>query len=100
MDNRLEEKMLLIVNNYFAARRLLSDNREMSDDNFSILCSYVNNVRKAFNTLNDEEKIFLNNEYFFQAPLDWWKKIWNQEKYQKMKEVTLNHFLGAFYVRY
>lgn len=96
----LEEKMIAIAHNYFLARRYLKYFDAISEDNFAILCSYISKVKRAFQKLNDDEKSFINNEYFYEAPFDWWKSIYSSNAYCRLKKSSIIHFLEVFHVRY
>ena len=96
----LEEKIIGIANNYFLARRFLKQCNNLTEDNFKLLCAYINNVRKAFSHLDEQEKVFINNEYFYEAPIYWWKKIITVNTYKKIKMQSVEHFLEAFYVNF
>ena len=96
----LEEKMITIARNYFLARRYLNYTHSISEDNFALLCSYITNIKKAFTYLKNDEQKFLNNEYFYEAPLDWWKKEYSLQGYYKIKNASIRHFLEVFHVSY
>ena len=96
----LEEKMTTIAKNYFLARRYLNYTHYISEDNFALLCSYIGSVKKAFTHLKNEEQKLLNNEYFYEAPLDWWKKEYSLQGYNNLKNTAIAHFLEVFHVGY
>ena len=98
--NALEEKMISIAHNYLLARHYLSTLKEINDNNFAILCAYISNVKKAFSLLKEDEKLFINNEYFYEAPMNWWKKQYTVQSYHQLKNSSITHFLEVFYVRY
>ena len=98
--NALEEKMIDVANNYFFARHYLSNKKAINDNNFAILCSYINNVQKAFNKLSEDEQHFINNEYFYEAPMNWWKEEYSVQGYHQIKNSSITHFLEVFHVHY
>ena len=96
----LEEKMLGIAKNYFLARSYLRYSHYISEDNITLLCSYITNVKKAFACLKEEEQKFINNEYFYEANSDWWKKEYSFQRYNNLKNSAISHFLEVFHVGY
>ena len=96
----LDEKMTTIARNYFLARRYLHYAHSISEDNFKLLCSYISNVKKAFTYLKKDEQKLLNNDYFYEAPLDWWKKEYSSQGYSVLKNTAIAHFLEVFHVGY
>lgn len=99
-EDNLDERMIGIANNYFLARRILNTALSLTDENFNILCAYINNVKKAFSSLETEEQTFINNEYFYQAAPEWWKKTLTLNAYKKIKKQSICHFLEVFRVSY
>lgn len=99
-EENLDERMIGIANNYFLARRILNSSLSLTDENFNILCAYINNVKKAFSSLQMEEQTFINNEYFYEAAPLWWQKTLSFNSYRKIKRQSINHFLEAFRVGY
>lgn len=95
--NDLSKRMEIVSQNYFFARRILSNNMEMSEDNFLILINYMKCVRACYEKLESTQKRFINNEYFYQGYLNWWKKEMTQKEYLVLKIKSIVNFLEDFY---
>ena len=98
--NNLSQKMQTIANNYFFARNILMQRIEMSDDNFLLMIVYIQRVYACYGQLNEKEKAFINNEYFYQGYPNWWKKELSTSDYLKLKVKAIKHFLEVFYVSF
>ena len=95
--NKLSDRMQIVANNYFFARCTLREKVELSDENFALMIAYVRCVNACFDKLQENEKIFLNKEFFFQAYPGWWKKEYSMEAYIRLKVSSIQHFMEEFY---
>ena len=57
---------------------------------------YIMRVENAFESLTDIEKEFINNDFFYQAYPNWWKKYYTRSKYYLIKKRSMLAFLEAF----
>ena len=58
---------------------------------------YYHDVEKAFDRLNDDEKLVINNDYFFNDYYGWWKYLFTERAYLSLKKRAEKHFLRYFY---
>ena len=79
---------------YFKARCMRFDINHPSYTNKSSLMSII---QRAYSSLIAEERIVINNEFFYQSYPGWWKKRYSPRAFHKLKERSMSHFLEAFY---
>ena len=96
----LSQKMETIAKNYFIARNLLIKRIELSDDNFLLMIVYIQRVRACYEKLDEKEKQFINNEFFYQNYPNWWKNKITPSTYMRLKAQSIKHFLEVFYVSF
>ena len=85
-----------IADMYFLAIRnneeeMLSENTEHYND----YERFVFKVRNAFESLSREEKILINNEFFYQDYPNWWRKSYSPNRYYRMKRKSMLRFKEA-----
>lgn len=92
-------QMQVISHNYILARTLLRNITYQFDGELDIhACTdIVFKVNKAFLSLTEQEKVFINNEFFHEAYMDWWKKIYTEKEYLSFLKKTVQRFLEAYY---
>lgn len=96
----LAQKMEIIAKNYFIARDILLQRIELSDDNFLLMIVYIQRVCTCYALLDEKEKQFINNEFFYQGYPNWWKDKLTPSTYMKLKAKSIKHFLEVFYVSF
>lgn len=48
--------------------------------------NYILRVEAAFSSLNDEGKLFINSEFFFNNYKGWWKGYYSKSQFFKLKK--------------
>lgn len=56
----------------------------------------VKKVENAFSCLDEIEKTFINNDFFFEKYPYWWESIYPRCTYYRYKRKAMNHFLQAY----
>ena len=57
---------------------------------------YMDRVNAAYSALNEIERSIINNDFFYQAYPNWWKKYYTRSKYYLIKKRSMMSFLEAF----
>ncbi len=96
----LSKKMETIAKNYFFARNILLKRIELSDDNFLLMIVYMQHIHACYAKLDDSEKQFINNEFFYQDYPNWWKNKLTPSTYIRLKTKSIRHFLEVYYVSF
>lgn len=58
---------------------------------------FIYKVEKAYNSLDDNEKNLINNEFFYQSYHQWWTTLYSKASFYRYKKTAMEKFLGAFY---
>ena len=97
MRKTLHQEVEEIAKLYFIATHILK-NETLKDSNGkpSDAQRFINRVENAFECLMDIEKEFINNDFFYQAYPNWWKKYYTRSKYYLIKKRSMMSFLEAF----
>ena len=59
--------------------------------------AYLLKVQKAYNSLSENEKNLINNEFFYQSYTWWWKALYSKATFYRYKREAMRKFLEAFY---
>ena len=93
----LKEEVEEIAKLYFIAMQMMKNSGlSDSDGKPSDQQRYITKVENAFESLTDIEKEFINNDFFYQAYPNWWKKYYTRSKYYLIKKRSMQAFLEAF----
>lgn len=99
--NTMDKKMQLVANAFFASKKKknrihrLSDSEKIFD--YERYQSFIERVKSIYSCLSIEEKIFINNEYFYEEYPYWWLGIYTKREFKKNKKKAVMHFLRLFY---
>ena len=95
----LDKEMTTVASKYFAALRNLKLLSAQSGevDPLNPYLIYLRKVTAAFDSLCEEDKKFINNEYFYQEYPNWWQTIYTQSSFYRIKKRSLENFLEAFH---
>ncbi|MFA7032786.1 MAG: hypothetical protein WC201_04415 [Bacilli bacterium] len=90
-----------IASMYFASKKKIEQMsvNSFSSGNIEILNPFsliVEKVEKAFSCLDEIEKIFINNDFFFEKYPYWWESIYSRCTYYRYKRKAMGHFLEAY----
>jgi len=66
-------------------------------DPFNLYYKYYKDVEAAFALLSDDEKLVINNDYFYNDYYGWWKSIFSKSEYRLLKRRAEKDFLSYFY---
>ena len=96
--NALTCSVQQIANMYFAALRHVESGEEINGLRGTLVCfvAFVNRVRKAYYQLDDLEKVFINNDFFYEEYPNWWKSIYSKSTYYRLKKRSMKRFKEAF----
>ena len=97
--NKIETQMKEIAKLYFIALRNINYQSFSSgeEDVYSPFYKYYMDVEETFKQLSKEEKTLINNEYFYNDYLDWWKKIYKPSEFIRLKKKAIRAFVEVFY---
>ena len=99
MNDRNSELINSIANGYFISKRKLKLAGFSSGkiDNTNPYYKYVLDVELAFKRLSEDEKLIINNDYFYNDYYGWWKLIFKKREYLSIKKRAEKNFLRYFY---
>ena len=98
----LNQRLLDISEKFFLAKKV-KDNPDvliLAESSFDEDCSldeFISKVQQAYETLDDNEKNLINNEFFYQSYQEWWKPLFSKASFYRYKKLAMEKFLGAFY---
>ena len=98
MDIKIEQRLLNIVNDYFACKnnfRILTFSSG-SPDYDSPFYRYYRDVEITFLKLNKDEQMVLRYEYFYRHFDGWWKSMFDYESFFKLRESAVYKFVRYF----
>ena len=58
---------------------------------------YYHSVEVAFMKLNEDEKLVINNDYFYNDYFGWWKYYYTERQYLQLKKKAEKNFLRNYY---
>lgn len=96
--HRLENEINQIAEMYFSAISSKNDEEVLydSEEELSDYERFVLRIRRAFESLNKEEQLFINNEFFYQDYPNWWKKRYSKAAFFKIRNRSMKRFKEAF----
>ena len=97
---KMASDISVIAKNYFIAIRRqnfiqepeLKENKEEEDD----FQRHIRRVKNAYNQLDELEKAFINNDFFYQSYPDWWKETFSKTSYYRLRRQSMSRFIKAF----
>ena len=69
---------------------------KQGDETFIKNQIFIDKVNDAFNKLDGLERSLINNDFFYQAYPDWWKKQFSRSTYYRIRRISVRHFKMAF----
>ena len=99
ISSRLRFKEMEDISNfYFLALKHISHPEKLKDSGESIgdYELYVARVRRAFHSLDYLDQTIINNEFFYEAYANWWKKLYSRSTFYRLKKKCMFRFLEAF----
>lgn len=99
MKDKNSEIIISIAKAYFVSKKQLNLTGFSSGrvDIFNPYYKYVNDVEIAFSHLKEDEKLIINNDYFYNDYFGWWKIVFTQREYLSIKKRAEKNFLRYFY---
>ena len=58
--------------------------------------AYINKVKRAYDKLVFVEKLFINNDFFYQEYPEWWVQYYTKSTYYRIRNKSMNDFKEAF----
>ena len=97
----LNQRLLDISEKFFLAKKV-KDNPDvliLAESPFDEDCSldeFISKVQQAYETLDDNEKNLINNEFFYQDFPEWWKPIYSKKHFTQLKKIAIYKFMEAY----
>lgn len=93
----MSKRLRHVARNYFTAQRYLrarvcgfSSGDEATLNTYQ---QFVLRVHRAYDELDDEEKEFINNDFFYDEYPKWWVTKYSMSSYYRKKKITMRKFL-------
>ena len=96
--NSLSNRIQQIADMYFVALRHVESCEEINGLRGTLVgfVAFINKVKNAYYQLDDLEKIFINNDFFYEEYPNWWKPIYSKSTYYRLKKRSMKRFKEAF----
>ena len=94
---RLATVVKEVADFYFYALKHV-ESRGRIFDSEEAMCDYerfVIRVRNAYDKLDNVEKAFINNDFFFEKYPFWWQNIYSKTTYYRLKRRSMTNFMEA-----
>lgn len=99
MEKNIDSLANQIVKNYFICKNQFAiksfSNGEVDYQNPFYI--FYRDVELAYSLLNKEEKLIIENEYFFNTNPTWWRSFYGPKAYQLKKEQAVLKFVRYFH---
>ncbi len=96
---KLEEKLISLSKNYLSIQKAFLtrtiSNRYLDFSNPFIQFCFT--VEQAFYSLSSPLQKIINNEFFYQAYKGWWKEIYSEKHFRKLRKLAIYKFMEAYY---
>lgn len=99
METNTEKRLLQIVSDYFICKnefRLLTISSGFLDYD-SPFYRYYRDVERTFQKLDKDEQLIIRNEYFFHHKPGWWKALFDNSSFRRIKQRAVSKFVRFFY---
>ena len=102
MDSKkLEAKMSSLSKNYLSIQKAfithtISNKYQDLSNPFVQFCF---TIEQAFYSLSSPLKKIINNEFFYQAYEGWWKDIYSEKQFKKLRRIAIYKFMEAYYAK-
>ena len=63
------------------------------EDYFNPYYQYYRNIEIAFSKLDEDSKLIINNDYFYNSYFGWWKVIFTEREYLSKKKKAKREFI-------
>ena len=100
MDKKnLEEKIALLSKNYLSIQKAfithtISNRYQDMSNPFVQFCF---TIEQAFYSLSSPLRKIINNEFFYQAYSGWWKEIYSEKHFKRLRKLAIYKFMEAYY---
>lgn len=95
----LEQNLTSLSKSYLSIQKAFLthtiSNRYLDFSNPFILFCFT--IEQAFYSLSSPLKKIINNEFFYQAYEGWWKEIYSEEQFKKLRKIAISKFMEAYY---
>ena len=78
---------------YFVYRRIIDEKKYKDDKEFYIYSSFIQKVNRAYEKLDGVERQIINNDFFYEDYRYWWRKIYTESTYYRLKSRTMKKFI-------
>lgn len=88
-----------IAKNYFIAlkrKRIFGENLKEPASVESDFERHIRKVNRAYEQLDELEKTFINNDFFYQNYPNWWKETFSKTSYYRLRRQSMRHFMELF----
>lgn len=97
----MSDKIDNIASMYFSSKKKIEQMsyNSFSSGNTEALNPFniiIQKVEKAFSSLDEVEKDFINNDFFFEKYPYWWEQVYTRCTYYRYKRKAMCHFLLAY----
>ncbi len=97
----LNRRMEVIANCFFESKKEIGQTLAMEDPgskpNMNSHALFIKKVEETFDQLDSLEKLFINNEYFYQDYPYWWEDLYPASTYYRYKKKAVVRFLRLFF---
>lgn len=97
----MEIKVAQIAARYLLCKQMMEDKNNVlssgEKDTESPYETYVRRVETAYEGLEENFKVIINNDFFFQNPYPfWWESSYSKSNFYRLKKLAMKTFLKSF----
>ena len=95
----LDEKLLTLSKSYLSIQKAFIthtiSNRYQDMNNPFVLFCFT--IEQAFYSLSSPLQKIINNEFFYQSYPGWWKEIYSEKHFKRLRKLAVYKFMEAYY---
>ena len=99
MATNYEEDVQEIVKCYFTSKKqcMLTGLSNGEEDYYNPYFQFYRRVEVAFSKLNYDEKLIINNDFFYNDYYGWWKIVFSKTEYLRKRRSAIRNFRRHVY---
>ena len=79
---------------YFSAQQTIKTHHD--DSEYIEAKNFIDKVKRAYEKLDYLERLFINNDFFYEQYPMWWMSYYSRSTYYRIRHRSMNNFKEAF----
>ena len=100
MDKKnLEQKIVTLSKNYLSIQKafLTQTVSNKYEDMSNPFVQFCYTIEQAFYSLSSPLRKIINNEFFYQEYKGWWKDLYSEKQFKRLRKLAIYRFMEAYY---